>query len=83
MPRRQRSDPKAIRFGAIIRRLREARGWTIIQLARRAGMNPTYVGILEHGDNMPTLGAVIELAIVLGANPGEIVNEVAGERNPS
>jgi ribosome-binding protein aMBF1 (putative translation factor) len=50
-----RIDPDAERFGAILRQLREQRGWTRQKLAQRAGMTPTYIGILEYGGNTPSL----------------------------
>jgi transcriptional regulator with XRE-family HTH domain len=49
MPRRQGIDRNAARFGVIIRRLREAKRWTLVEFGRKAGMNPTYLGFLERG----------------------------------
>jgi DNA-binding XRE family transcriptional regulator len=82
MPLSRTTSPDAIRFGAIIQRLRLARGWPVVKLARRAGMNPQYVGVLERGGNNPTLSTVLELAEVLGADAGAIVRELALARNP-
>lgn len=55
MPRLARPDPEARRFGAIVRRLREEHGWTLADLGRAAKMNPTYLGFLERGENVPSL----------------------------
>ncbi|HEV2719856.1 MAG TPA: helix-turn-helix transcriptional regulator, partial [Thermoanaerobaculia bacterium] len=43
MPRRTGMDRDAARFGAIIRRMREAKGWTLIKFGRKAHMHPTYL----------------------------------------
>ena len=82
MPRSQRVDPDGARFGRIIRRVRRQRGWTIVKLARRSGMNATYLGILERGGNSPSLATIIELAEVLGVDAGDLVREVAAGRKP-
>ena len=47
MPKLKSTNRDAVRFGAILRRHRLARGWTIIVAAQRCGMNPNYLGALE------------------------------------
>jgi transcriptional regulator with XRE-family HTH domain len=59
-----------------VRRLREAKGWTLIQFGREAGMNPTYLGFLERGENTPSLTAVLHLAQVLDVEAWTIIAEV-------
>ena len=54
MPRSRQPDPDAVRFGAILRRERIARGWTIVKLARRSGMHHQYLGVVEAGGNICT-----------------------------
>lgn len=80
MTRSRQADPDALLFGALLRRERLARGWTIVKLARRAGMNSQYLGVIEGGRNSPTLSTILELAEVLGADAGEMVREVATAR---
>jgi transcriptional regulator with XRE-family HTH domain len=80
MPRSSRISPEAARFGAIIRRLRLARGWTAVKLAQRAGMNSRYLGVLEQGGNDTTLTTIVELCDVLNADIGEVMREVASVR---
>jgi len=80
MTRSRFADPDALRFGAILRRERLARGWTIVKLARRTGMNPQYVGVIEAGRNSPTLATILELAEVLGVEAGDLIREVAAAR---
>ncbi len=40
------------RLGAVIVRLRQAKGWTRSTLARHAGISDTYIRLLEYGDNV-------------------------------
>jgi len=80
MPRASVRSEDAVKFGAIIRRLRKERGWTIRKLAQRCGMNPIYLGVLEAGKNMPSLGTLFELADVFNVDAAEIVREVEQPR---
>jgi transcriptional regulator with XRE-family HTH domain len=75
-----RIDPDAARFGAILRQLREQRGWTRQKLAQRAGLTPTYVGILEYGGNVPSLRVVLELVEVLGGDITDVMRRLAAAR---
>ena len=82
MPRAMRIDPDAERFGAILRQLRERRGWTRQKLAQRSGMTPTYIGILEYGGNTPSLPAVLELIEVLEGDIADVMRRLAAARRP-
>lgn len=76
MPPATRRDPDAVRFGSVITRLREERGWSIAQLARRTNLNPTHVGVLERGGNIPSLSTIFLLGDALGIDGADIVREV-------
>jgi XRE family transcriptional regulator, regulator of sulfur utilization len=76
MPVSSRKQADAVRFGAVIHRLRVERGWTLAKLAQRSGMNPTYLGVLEKGGNMVSLTTLFELADVFSIPAAEIVREV-------
>jgi transcriptional regulator with XRE-family HTH domain len=80
MPRALRINRDAARFGAILKQLREQRGWTRQKLAQRSGVTPTYIGILEYGGNIPSLPMVLEL---LGADIGEVMRRLAAARRRS
>ena len=80
MPKARRYNADADRFGAILRQLREQRGWTRQKLAQRAGMTPTYVGILEQGGNVPSITSVLELIEVLGGDIGDVMRQLAAAR---
>ncbi len=49
-----------------IRTLRLRRGLTGIELARRAGVSPSYISLIEHGEKVPSEGVAVRLARVLG-----------------
>lgn len=52
-----RYDP-APPFGAVLRRLRQERGYTIEEAARRAGVTTNYLGDVERGERNPTMKVV-------------------------
>lgn len=81
MPQARRASDDAVRFGAIVNRLRFERRWTLEELARHSGMNATYLGVLERGGNLPTLGTILRLAEVFDVEAATLVAEVeAGRR---
>ncbi|HEV8432147.1 MAG TPA: helix-turn-helix transcriptional regulator [Thermoanaerobaculia bacterium] len=59
-------------FGATVRRIRLARGWTQEDLADAAGLTTTYVGQVERGDKVPSLTVVLKLARGLGIPPADL-----------
>jgi transcriptional regulator with XRE-family HTH domain len=61
-------------FGATVRRLRLARGWTQEDLADAAGLTTTYVGQVERGDKVPSLTVVLMLARGLGLPPADLLD---------
>ena len=80
MPRARVPDDDAVRFGAIVNRLRTERGWTLADLSRVSGMNATWLGVLERGENMPSLATIFKLADVFGVDAVELVRELAEAR---
>jgi len=83
MPRAKSDSPDATRFGQLLKDLRLQRGWNLQQFSKASGMTATYLGLLERGLNLPSLTAVINLAFVLGVDPGELVRHVAAGRRRS
>jgi len=83
MPRARTTQPDAVRFGQLIRNLRLQRGWNLARFARESQMTANYLGLLERGLNLPSLTAVIDLAVTLGIDPGELVRHVAAGRRKS
>jgi transcriptional regulator with XRE-family HTH domain len=62
-------------FGKTIRRIRESRAWTQAQLAEAASLSPTYLGILERGENVPTLSVILQIAEALDLHPTELFRD--------
>lgn len=53
-------------FGTLLTTYRQARGWSMSELARRAGLDHSYISRLEAGDRMPARVVACELADVFG-----------------
>ncbi len=51
--------------------IRETRGWSRAELARRANLNATTVGLIEAGRLRPYPGQLAKLAIALGVGESE------------
>lgn len=63
-------------FGAVVRRRREALGFTLEQLAERAHLSPNYVGTIENGKRDPSLSTILALAKALRVPPGDLLGGV-------
>lgn len=68
-------------FGVIVRRLREARGWSQEQLAEHAGLNRSYVGEIERGTVIASIVTVEKLARAFGVSIADLLLKVAGARD--
>jgi transcriptional regulator with XRE-family HTH domain len=62
-------------LAAVIRSRRRQAGLTINDLAKRAGMHPTYLARIERGTNNPTVAKVIAIAAALGVKLSDLVLE--------
>jgi transcriptional regulator with XRE-family HTH domain len=69
-------DSDAERFGAIVNQLRLQRGWSLAHLAKITGMNAIHLGVLERGENVPSLTTILRVADALGVAPAELVHRV-------
>jgi transcriptional regulator with XRE-family HTH domain len=68
--------PEAIAFGGRVRKRREARDWTLEQLAEAAGMNPLQVGHIERGASDVKLSTIVKLAHALGTTASELLRAI-------
>lgn len=72
--------PEAVRFGAAVRRAREAQKLSQDRLAEIAGLSQRYVSELERGKNSPTLTVILQLCQALGISPSALLDEVVREQ---
>ena len=68
--------PEAIKFGQRVRALREAKDWSLEQLAEAAGMNPLQVGHIERGASDVKLSTILKLARALGTTGSELLRSI-------
>jgi len=73
-------EPIAKRFGAVLKRRREAAKKSQEGLAAEAGLHRNYVGLLERGKQVPTILVVEKLATALGTTMSSLMREVEKEQ---
>jgi transcriptional regulator with XRE-family HTH domain len=63
----------ACEIGLILLRLRRGKGWTQRTLAQRVagGVNTTYIGKIERGDQLPSLKILLRLSQALDVSIGD------------
>ena len=66
-------------LGHRVRALRAARGWTVRDLATRAGISPRFLSQLEGGEGNISVARLADLAHALGTNPAAMLVGVAKE----
>jgi len=62
-------------FGSRVKELREARGWSLSDLARRAAISRSYLFQIENDSSSPTGPKIQALADALGVLAGELLGE--------
>ena len=68
-------DKLRVAFSRTLRAWRERNGLTQEELARKVGTSTSYIGYLEAGRRMPTLGTFLTLAKALHVEPIEMLGE--------
>ena len=64
-------------LGAKVARARQARGWSLAQLAQRAGVSAATVHKIEKSGMTPTIASLMKIASALGTSVGYFVDEPA------
>jgi transcriptional regulator with XRE-family HTH domain len=73
-PRGQREASRALALGALLRKLRRERGYTLVQLAELIPMSASNLSRVELGSQGPPADEVIErIARALGADTAELL----------
>jgi transcriptional regulator with XRE-family HTH domain len=79
--RRSKGGIEAV-FGQVLRTHRTEKGLSQEALADAAGLDRTYISMLERGLRQPTLGSLFALADALGTSAARLVSSVAESRKP-
>lgn len=69
----------AERFGQNLARLRESAGATQEEVAWRASLHRTEIGLLERGGRVPRIDTLAKLAGALGVPPADLLDGIAWE----
>ena len=64
-------------FGANLKRARRRAGLSQEELAQRASLHRTAIGLLEHGQRTARIDTLVQLAGALGASVGELMEGIA------
>ncbi|WP_298929921.1 helix-turn-helix transcriptional regulator [uncultured Ramlibacter sp.] len=74
---RQRQDPALLALGAAIREVRMEQGVSQEALALLAGVDRSYVGRVERGDNNVAVLTLMRLAAALGLQASQLLERAA------
>lgn len=69
------TEPDDPRIGPVVRELRERRGWTLRELARRSGLSVSLISEVERDLVNPSVASLNRLARALGVRIGDLLNE--------
>jgi electron transfer flavoprotein alpha subunit len=62
-------------FGAMVRQLREARGWSAEELAQKTGQTPDFIDQVESDKMSPPVGFIIRMAHAMEVDPGTFLSK--------
>ena len=65
------------RFGANLRRNRQAGGWSQESLGHACDLHPTEISRLERAVREPRLSTIVRLARALGVKPAELLRGIS------
>ena len=66
-------------FGAALKKVRERRKLTQLELAERSDLDVTYISLLERGRRQPSLKSLMSLASALDVSPVELLKRTVSE----
>ena len=64
------------RFGKLVRRLREEKGYSQEEFSFRVGLHQTYVSSVERGERNVIIGTADRIAKALGTTLGDLFGEL-------
>lgn len=68
-----------IQFGEKLRKLRKEKGLSQEELAFKAGLHRTYIGMIERSEKNITLLNINKIAFALGIELKELFNGISGD----
>lgn len=63
-------------FGAAVRRERKALGLSQERLAQKAGVDRTYIGMVERGERNLSLMNIVRISRALGVHPTKLLGDL-------
>jgi transcriptional regulator with XRE-family HTH domain len=73
----------ARRFGELVRRLRQERGYSQEEFSFRVGLHQTYISSVERGERNVTIQTADRIAKALGTKLSELFGELERESDES
>ncbi len=62
-------------FGALVRQLRQARDWSMDDLAQKTGKTPDFISQVEDDQMSPPVGFIMRMAKAMEVDPGTFLNK--------
>jgi electron transfer flavoprotein alpha subunit len=62
-------------FGALVRQLREARNWSMDDLAQKTGQTPDFISQVETDQMSPPVGFILRMAKAMEVDPGTFLSK--------
>jgi transcriptional regulator with XRE-family HTH domain len=73
---RRGANELSARLGKRVRALRKQKGWSLEELAERAGMHVTYLSSVERGYRNPTLNVLAAIASALDVTLSSLLKDM-------
>jgi len=62
-------------FGKILQEKRKSKNFSQEKLAKRTGLNRTFISLIENGKRSPSLSTILKISSALGISPSELFSE--------
>ncbi len=72
----------SVQLGQSIRSVREQRGLSLRELARRVDVSPSFISQIELGKANPSVGTLYSIVSVLGTTLDDLIGEPSGDAGP-
>ena len=67
--------PPHVAFGQVLRKHRQAAGWSQEQLGLESEVQRNFISLIETGQNQPTVTTIFKLAGALGIKASRLLSE--------